>query len=539
MKQYKAAKGKLEVKFQLPGKDFTDTLSFIKTITGRKWDVTNKLWTVPDTPEVKELLGKNGFLPVGESVPEVPMEIPQKVIAQIDKSLLHKDLHEYQVEGVGFLVGVGGSGILSWSVGCGKSLAALSFCIANKDNFPALVLCPASLRENWCREIKKWYKKSSIKLSGRQAHPIRTSPFVIINYDILGDPADTTSWAYSLAKHKFQTIIADESHLLKNVKAKRTKAFLALSKTIKNRIFLSGTIIKNRTSDLFVPLHSVAPTVFPNQYKFLHRYCDPKYTPWGYTYKGLTNENELKALMAPYVHSVKKRDVLSDLPDRMINTVAMDTDNSTMKKYTKATAAFIEWANSTAKKKQVEKNSHMEVLRALCYQMKRESVIDWIENFLDNEEKLIAFCIHTAVIDDLREHFKGISVVVDGRVTGDRMVMVDKFTNDPECRLFIGQVDAAGMGLNLHVASNVCMVEMPYVLSSIEQCFGRVDRLGQKADKVSLWHLFAPDTIEEDIAIILEEKREIVDTLLNNGVKSDIFGMDINDLIMGKFEEKR
>ena len=102
-------------------------------------------------------------------------------------------------------------------------------------------------------------------------------------------------------------------------------------------------------------------------------------------------------------------------------------------------------------------------------------------------------------------------------------------------KLFIGQIEAAGVGLNLQIASNVAIVELPYSISSITQAFGRVDRIDQKADKVCLWNLFAPGTIEEEVAVILEEKKEIVDTLLNDGKETDIFGMPIEDILLRKF----
>ena len=155
------------------------------------------------------------------------------------------------------------------------------------------------------------------------------------------------------------------------------------------------------------------PKTFPNQWKFLHRYCDPKFDGFGWTFKGLTNEDELKALINPLIHSVKKRDVLKDLPDRQINTVAMEvTDTSLKNEYIRASKKFLEWVNNTKSKKNHDGKMHVETLRSLAFQMKRDSVVEWIDDFIQDEDKLIVFCVHTNAIDDLSAVFQDQCVVI-------------------------------------------------------------------------------------------------------------------------------
>ena len=552
MKKFKSiGGGKLEVKFQLPKPLFTETLAFIKEIKGRLWEPRNKVWLLPDTQEVRNLLLDNGF--TGDSpIPSTTFEIIKPVIAPVDSTRLHPDLHPYQIEGVGFLLGRNGCGLIGDEVGLGKSNISISY-IHYTDMVPALVVCPASIKTNWSREIKKWTNRKSIILSGQTGYKIPKRDFVIINYDILASfdiekvkdkkgnekklrKMKPNCWLPYLQDYGFKAIILDEAHSLKNPDAMRTKAFFHIVEDIPHRIFMTATPMKNRPSDLWTTLHCLDSKKFPNYYAYLNKYCDPKFSGFGWTYKGLTNGEELASLVSPLMLRREKRDVLADLPQRQIFTVSMELEHSALNKSEKARTEFKEWALGTVQKA-ADKKAHIETLRALAYIGKRKSVIEWIENFLESGKKLIVMAHHRNVIDDLHDVFKGVSLVIDGR-TKDRQKIVDDFTDKEKYRLLIGQIQAAGVGLNIVVASDIAMIEPPYTPADTEQCFGRIDRITQKADTVTLYHLVGEGTVDEDILMILSEKAEMIGKVLDGGKTADLFGGDLEDILVDMWRKK-
>jgi len=145
-----------------------------------------------------------------------------------------------------------------------------------------------------------------------------------------------------------------------------------------------------------------------------------------------------------------------------------------------------------------------------------EMQVQWIKDSLDANGKLVVFAVHHATIDRLMEELRDYNpVVVDGRVSAEnRQRAVDKFQNDPECRVFIGNIKAAGVGITLTASSNTVFVELGWTPGEHDQAEDRVHRIGQ-TESVSAWYLVAAGTIMEEIAGILDEKRIVLDAVLD------------------------
>jgi len=155
-------------------------------------------------------------------------------------------------------------------------------------------------------------------------------------------------------------------------------------------------------------------------------------------------------------------------------------------------------------------------LKQIAAYGKLNTAIDWIKDFLESGEKLVVFAHHRDIILRIAKQFPGCAVVAGD--TKDRMSEVDRFQNDPNCRLFIGSIEAAGVGLTLTAASNVAFLEYPWRPADFDQAVDRLHRIGQKSS-VTVWCLIASvngiKTIDERIISTLQKKRSVVDAILD------------------------
>jgi len=211
--------------------------------------------------------------------------------------------------------------------------------------------------------------------------------------------------------------------------------------------------------------------------------------------------------------------VLQDLPDKIYTYMPMELDNQ--KTYRKAEKDFIRFVKEHRGEKAAKKASNaqalaeIEGLKQLAVQGKMKQGIEWIKNLIDTNGKLVVFAVHKFVIDALMEEFGDIAVKVDGSVSGaDREKAVDAFQNDEGVRLFVGNIQAAGVGLTLTAASTVAFLELPWTPGDLSQAEDRCHRIGQK-DSVNIYYLLASGTIEEEIAKLIDRKRKVLDAVLD------------------------
>ena len=159
--------------------------------------------------------------------------------------------------------------------------------------------------------------------------------------------------------------------------------------------------------------------------------------------------------------------------------------------------------------------TEIEVLKQLSVKGKLKGVIEWIKDFLTVSDKLVVFAIHKFVIHALMEEFKNIAVKIDGSVNlTDRQKNVDRFQKDKKIKLFIGNIKAAGIGITLTASSNVAFVELPWTPGTLVQAEDRCHRIGQK-DSVNIYYLLAIGTIDERIAHLLDQKKKVLDAVLD------------------------
>lgn len=432
-------------------------------------------------------------------------------------------LYRYQKEGVRLISKFDGRSLLADEMGLGKTLQSLTWYDWNFDDTAlCIVVCPASLKYNWEREVLRHIGIRAAVCNGRKP-PKKRRLFVkyrviIINYDILG------YWLEYLKSLKPDLIIIDEAQYAKSLAAQRTKYVTELCLDVPYVIALSGTPLTNRPAELFPVLHILWPRKYRRFHRFAWKFCDPRRNFRGrWEYKGAKNLPLLhEQLKRNGMIRRLKRDVLQDLPPISHNIVLLDIKNR--KEYDDAERDFLKWlhtkspakANRAARAQRMVKRGY---LRRLIGELKLQAVKEWIDSFFsESDDKLIIFGIHKNVLKPLYEHYHSRAVLVDGSIVGrKRQLAVDKFQTSHKTKLFLGNVQAAGTGHTLTASRTVGLIEIPWTPGEVTQAVARAHRISQTRG-VSCYYLVVYNTIEHDLIKLIQHKQGILDSTLDGGI---------------------
>jgi len=512
------SKGEKRIKISFPYD--TEEILKIRDIPGRTYHKENHCWSAPLFVDTVNTL-KDWNYSLCDKLQVFIQKVDEKTLAiqKIGIPGLKGTLYPFQNEGVIFLENHKGRALIADEMGLGKTIQALAYAQLHPELTPIIIVCPASLKLNWAKECKQWMEDPQIEiLSGTKIHKT-TKDIIIINYDIL------FAWVGQLRKIDAKIIILDEAHYTKTSNAKRTKATKMLAKTIPHIIALSGTPIVNKPIEIYNAVKMIDPELFPNRWHYYKYYCNAKHNGFGWDFNGASHTSELhdklkKSLMIRRL----KKDVLPDLPAKIRSFVPIEISNKY--DYKEAETDFIKWIEkekgleAAEKAKNAEAFSKIENLKQLAVKGKMKQCINWIEDFLTSDQKLVVFATHKFVIEKLMETFPDIAVKIDGSVSSEnRQKAVDDFQNKEEIKLFIGNIQAAGVGITLTASSNVVFIEFPWSPGLLNQAGDRCHRIGQK-DAVNIYYLYAINTIDEKVIKMLHKKSITVDQVLN-GEESD------------------
>ena len=322
-------------------------------------------------------------------------------------------------------------------------------------------------------------------------------------------------------------------------------ACLNIAKSASNVICLSGTPVVNRPREFFTTLSMVRPELFPSFWDYAKTYCDAKNNGWGWDFSGSSNTEQLHSKLTDSIMIRRlKRDVLKELPDKVRSVIPLALTNQA--EYDKASEDFLVWLcgqedgeNKAAKAAQAETLTRISALKQLTAKGKTKPVLEWINDFLNStDEKLILFCWHKSMADKIHKAFTGSIVKVTGSESKEqRQEAVDRFQEEPSCRLLVGNIKAAGVGLTLTAASNVAFVELPWTPGDLTQAEDRAHRIGQK-EVVNIYYLLAQGTIEEDMAEILDHKRAVLAEVLDGDFKVTEDESSMISMLLDKVKNK-
>jgi SNF2 family DNA or RNA helicase len=436
-----------------------------------------------------------------------------------------KELMPFQRAGLEFVEATDGNCLISDSMGLGKTIQALAYLALHPEMRPAVIVCPASLKLNWQREAEVWLETNDRieVIRGGKVHELTLSHelragIVIINYDIL------KKWLPELKRIQPEVLILDESHYIKSPKSSRSKAAKELAATVPHKILLTGTPVLNRPSELWNQLGIIQPDEYSSnrffnwhlRYTAAHKInIGRDKTAWDFS--GASNLDELAMSLKSIMIRRTKEQVLPELPSKRRSTILIPIDNR--KEYDRADREFMAWMTEQKGEAAAERVSHVEqlakreYLKQVAIKGKMKAAIDWIKTFLESGEKLIVFGTHRSTIESVMSEFSDCAVAVIGGMTADaKNRSVDAFQNDSDVRLFVGNIQAAGVGLTLTASSNVAFLELADGPEMLKQCEDRAHRIGQD-NAVNVWYLLAENTIDGTIVDLVESKREVIDQI--------------------------
>lgn len=490
-----------------------------KSISNRKWNPEARRWESP-VSIIDEVIAKFPKALITNDAKATIDKIQQlKVMASNPNGTTHfqmkqgLQMYPFQVAGLEFLEKTDGKALVADEMGLGKTIQTLAYLYIHPELRPALIVCPASLKTNWEREAKKWLPQDEKIQVINGKVPTSGSSVYIANYDIL------KKHQVFLQTQNFQVGILDESHYIKNHKAKRTGIVMSLFANISHRILLTGTPILNRPSELFTQISILNPHMFYNFFAYAQKYCNAHKTAYGWDMSGSSNIPELNDKIKTFTIRRLKSQVLTELPDKIRTTVEFDLDNR--QEYVWAeknlfTYLSIHKGKETAQKAlNAEALVQVENLKQLSVQGKLKNVFTWIDDFLESGEKLVLFATHTDIIKSVYGRYQSQAVFLTGDCDQrSRQIAIDQFQTNPGIKLFIGNTQAAGVGITLTAASNVAFLELGWTPSVMTQAEDRCHRIGQKS-AVNVYYLLGKDTIDQKIAELLLSKATVIDAIMD------------------------
>lgn len=465
-------------------------------------------------------------------VPEKLLTLFQtECVEYIDNQVLsnlssYKLLSDYQKKSVHFMISKGGRAMNASEMGTGKTATGICISEYYYSLQPQLIICPSGLKNNWKNEFSKFARK--------KVHIVQTSKDLFEN--------DINIISYSLlSKHnindienKFQVLILDESHYIKNRFSNRFKVIYKMSRFAKKVILLSGTP-NSKSVELYSQLQVINPNFFKNffcfkperkteAFCFACRYCDPKKVfigngKYGYKFDGNSRSWELNAILSLYMTRVKKEEVL-ELPEKKRHAIMFDTLCPIMKEEFKNNLKIVE---TTRQKKGIKASQHllMDIVRKTAH-MKIPIISSYVNYIINkNDKKKYLFFAHHKIIlkhiENLLLDNKKTYIYIDGSTRPDqRQKNVDLFQNDKaNINFAILSIKAAGTGLNLYKGNIVVFFEILWSEKDMIQAEDRVHRRNL-SHNMEVYYIILKYSTDEIIMRTIQNKYQNVGMILDN-----------------------
>ena len=420
-------------------------------------------------------------------------------------------------------------------MGLGKTRQAIISLGHLAPSGPRLVVCPASVKRNWAREIEVVAADASVLVIEGTAPFAPTAEWMVINYDILGRHID------NLRRVPWAALVFDEAHYLKNHTSVRSKLARELTDAAAATTpglavqLLTGTPLTSRPRDLFVLLQLVAHPLGRSFLSFAKRYCAAEKGEYGWKTGGASNIDELTVQLHGVMLRRSKDDVLA-LPPKLRAWLPVVVDPGTGARAIKKVFELLAGKDTRPPRpRDVELRTRgkllaflVEARQALAF-AKVTSTLDFVRGAIDQGEKVIVFSCFEDPVQKLAKELGSTAVVVTGKTPASlRQGLVDRFQNDPDVRVFIANIIAGGTGLNLTAATQVVFNDLDWVPTNHWQAEDRAYRIGQTRT-VNVTYFVARDTIDDFVQAVLETKAALVNAIVEGDALAPGSGGDVLD----------
>ena len=406
--------------------------------------------------------------------------------------------------------------ILADDMGLGKTTSTIIAALESGSK-KVLIICPATLKINWKREIENYSDKTIYIAESKNFST--EHDFVIANYDIIKNFHDPKKKEDSvILNSNFDLVVVDEAHYIKNATAQRTKLINDIVKNIDRLWLLSGTPMTSRPMDYFNLLSLVDSPVAKNWMAYAIRYCSGyQFNAGGrkiWNVTGSSNLEELRDRTSGTILRRLKEDVL-DLPDKIITPVYLRLKS---KQYEEVMGEYYDWydKNPEESKSLTVQFSKLTKVRQIIADEKITQTIELAENILEQDKKVIIFCNFTDSLNKITEHFGKAAVKLDGSMSKpERQHSVDQFQDNPKVKVFVGNIKAAAVGITLTAAEAVIFNDISFLPSDMAQAEDRAYRYGQKNNVLVYYPLF-DNSIEAIIYDIVNSKKKVIATVMGD-----------------------
>lgn len=418
---------------------------------------------------------------------------------------MKKILKPFQIEGANFL-SKNYHALLADEMGLGKTVTALA-AVSSLSLNKVLVVCPASVRSNWKQEIEEC--------------GVLAPHFDIISYN------GAVSRNIPLCAG-YDAIILDEVHALKTPESQRTQAIFGNGTGLARRCRyiwgLSGTPVLNRPRELYPILkclHNDGIAPYNTWDKFAQRFCGAFFDGRGINTKGASHIEELRGRLEGFMLRRTKAEVLPQLPPRIVSHPPIELSNKELEPiYDLESEIGDREAYLSPTHEDYAQLGDMARLLKVTGVAKVPKVAEFVKDILETETKVVVFARHRDVITGLEEALrsKGVVVYHGGMNDEQKAAAVNRFMGDSECAVFIGQIQAAGTGINglQTVCSNVVFAELDWVPGTMAQAIDRCHRIGQTSAAVNVYMPHVPGTLESAMLTVQMGKGKVIDALVGS-----------------------
>jgi SWI/SNF-related matrix-associated actin-dependent regulator 1 of chromatin subfamily A len=422
--------------------------------------------------------------------------------------------------------------ILADDMGLGKTTSTIIAALETGAK-KIMIICPASLKINWQREIENYTDRTTSIIEGKKWED---ADFVIINYDIIKNFHDEKNKKESvILNSQFDLVVIDEAHYIQNKQAQRTKLINDFASMTNRLWLLTGTPITSRPINYYNLLNLIDSPVAVNWMAYVKRYCNGfqfragKRKVWNVS--GASNLEELRDRTKPQVLRRLKENVL-DLPDKIVTPVYLRLRS---RQYEELMGDYYDWYDKSGDAGSLTLQfTKLTQVRQCIAQEKVSSTIEICENIIEQDKKVIVFTNFTKTLEMILEHFGKKAVRLDGSMNQrERQESVDKFQNDETVKVFVGNIKAAGTGITLTSGEAVVMNDLSFLPSDHSQAEDRAYRYGQKNNVLVYYPIF-DNTIEGIIYDILRKKKDIFETVMGDRQDTGDFVEDILKSIIGR-----